>query len=97
VGGSAQGTRAVLEREELLSALPDRAARWLASAGDDRGVRLWPVPDVSRTPFHRKPHAGLLAALRTHTNLRAIADAKAPGGYKLQPDPFPGWAKPPEW
>lgn len=71
--------------------------RWLASVGDDRAVRVWPVPDVGRTPFHRMPYRELRAALRAHTNVRAVADATAPGGYRLEPGPFPGWAQPPEW
>jgi len=63
----------------------------------DKTIRLWPVPDVTRTPFHRKPYAELMAALRSHTNLRAVADPSASGGYKLEPGPFPGCAKPPVW
>jgi WD40 repeat protein len=70
--------------------------RWLASAGDDETVRLWPVPDVTKTPFHLRPHAELLAVLRSHTNVRAVPDEKSPSGYRLEPGPFPGWANPPE-
>lgn len=72
-------------------------ARWLASGGDDGTIRLWPVPDVSKPPPHTLPHEELLAKLRSHTNLRAVPDPASPAGYKLEPGPFPGWAKAPEW
>jgi WD40 repeat protein len=71
--------------------------RWLASAGGDRTIRLWPVPDVSRTPLHKRPYAELLAVLRSHTNLRAVPDPQSPTGWRLEAGPFPGWAKLPEW
>ena len=71
--------------------------RWLASAGTDGTIRLWPVPDVTKPPLHRRPHGELMAVLRSHTNLRAVPDAKSPTGYKLEPGPFPGWARVPEW
>lgn len=70
---------------------------WLASGGNDGTIRLWPVPDVSRTPFQKRPYGELLAMLRTHTNLRAVPDPASPNGYRLEPGPFPGWARPPEW
>jgi len=71
--------------------------RWLASAGGDRTIRLWPVPDVSRTPLHKRPYAEFLKALRTHTNMRSVPDPQSPTGWKLEAGPFPGWAKLPEW
>jgi WD40 repeat protein len=71
--------------------------RWLASSAEDGTVRLWPVPDLTKTPLHRRPHDELLAALRSHTNLRAVPDATAATGYKLEIGPFPGWATAPEW
>jgi WD40 repeat protein len=70
--------------------------RWLATGGDDRTIRLWPVPDVKKTPLHKRSHEELLATLRSWTNLRAVRDPGATS-YKLEPGPFPGWAKPPEW
>ncbi len=48
--------------------------RWLASAGDDKTIRLWPVPDVSKTPLHKRPLEELLATLRSCTNLRVAPD-----------------------
>ena len=74
----------------LLAFSPD--GRWLASGADD--IRIWPVPDVSRTPLHKLPHEELLSRLRLYTNLRAVVDESAIG-YALKPGPFPGWATPP--
>jgi WD40 repeat protein len=71
--------------------------RWLASAGEDRAIRLWPVPDVSTTPLHLRTHEEFLATLRTWTNLRAVPEATSPTGYKLEPGPFPGWKDVPTW
>jgi WD40 repeat protein len=70
--------------------------RWLASTANDMTVRLWPVPDVTKPPPHRRPYEELLSVLRTHTNVRAVRDPASPSGYKLEAGPFPGWAKPPE-
>ncbi len=71
--------------------------RRLASAGEDGTIRLWPVPDAGATPFHLRPHEDVLAVLRSQTNLRAVRDSKASGGYRLETGPFPGWAKRQEW
>jgi WD40 repeat protein len=71
--------------------------RFVASAGSDRTIRLWPVPDVSKTPLHKRPYAELLAVLRSHTNVRAVPDPQSPTRWKLEAGPFPGWAKLPEW
>ena len=43
-------------------------------AGPTAPIRLWPVPDVTKPPLHTLPLDVLLARLRTHTNLRAVAD-----------------------
>jgi WD40 repeat protein len=82
------------ERVESLAFSPD--SRWIASASEDRTM-LWPVPDVTRTPPHRRRYEELLRALRSWTNLRVVADVKSPNGWKLEVGPFPGWAKVPEW
>jgi WD40 repeat protein len=71
--------------------------RWLASAGADRTIRLWPVPDVSKTPPHKRSYAEFMALLRSHTNLRAVPDLQSATGWKLAPGPFPGWVELPEW
>jgi WD40 repeat protein len=70
--------------------------RWLASGGVDKTIRLWPVPDLSATPLHRRSLEEVLRVLRSHTNLRAVEDSSVRAGYRLEPGPFPGWAKPPE-
>jgi WD40 repeat protein len=67
--------------------------RWVASSGERNHVRLWPVPDVNRTPLHRRSHEELLATLRSWTNLRAVKDPQSASGWKLEPGPFPGWAE----
>ena len=69
--------------------------RWIASASDDETIRLWPRPEGP--PLHTLPYDTLLAKLRSLTNLRVVADPASTTGYKLEPGPFPGWAKPPEW
>ena len=71
--------------------------RWVASSGERTSVRLWPVPDVTRTPLHRRSHEELRATLRSWTNLRAVKDPLSPTGWKLEPGPFPGWEKLPQW
>jgi WD40 repeat protein len=70
--------------------------RWLASAGEDRTIRLWPVPDVTKTPPHMRTHEEFLAMLRSWTNLRVVPDPGSATGWKLEVGPFPGWAKQPE-
>jgi len=70
--------------------------KWLASAGEDRTIRLWTVPDLSKTPPHLQTREELLASLRSWTNLRVVPDPDSPTGWKLEVGPFPGWAKQPE-
>ncbi len=72
--------------------------KWLASSGhSDATVRLWPVPDVTKVPPQKRSKEEFLATLRTFTNIRAVPDAKAPNGWKLEPGPFPGWKDAPHW
>jgi WD40 repeat protein/DNA-binding winged helix-turn-helix (wHTH) protein len=71
--------------------------RWVASSGERTSVRLWPVPDVNRTPLHRRNRDEILATLHSWTNLRAVKDPQSPTGWKLEPGPFPGWARLPRW
>jgi WD40 repeat protein len=72
-------------------------ASWIATADLEGPVRLWPMPDLWKTPFQALPYEELLARLRSLTNLRAVPDAQSPGGYKVEIGPFPGWADVPEW
>jgi WD40 repeat protein len=72
---------------------PDR--KWIASAGDDDTIRLWPVPEGP--PLHTLPHDVLLAKLRALTNLRVVPAPASATGYRIQADPFPGWATVPTW
>jgi len=71
--------------------------RWLVSAGSDKKIRLWPLPDPSEPPFQTLPREDVLARLRALTNLRAVPDPSSATGYKIEAGPFPGWAAVPRW
>ncbi len=71
--------------------------RWVASAGEDNTLRLWPMPDLSKPPLHALPRADLLAKLRSLTNLRAVRDPSSSAGWKIEVGPFPGWKTVPAW
>ena len=71
--------------------------RLVASGADDNTVRLWPVPDITKTPFHKRSHEEVLGTLGSWTNLRVVPDAQAPTGWKLEPGAFPGWQRLPAW
>jgi len=78
-----------------LSFSPD--GQWIAASGESFAIHVWPVPEVSTPPLHRRSHDDLLALLRTHTNLVALPDATSSTGYKLDTGTFRGWAKLPQW
>jgi WD40 repeat protein len=78
-----------------LAISPDN--EWIASSGEDKTLRLWPMPDLSKPPLHTLPHDELLAKLKSLTNLRAVRDGESSTGWKIEVGPFPGWAKVPEW
>jgi WD40 repeat protein len=71
--------------------------QYIASVGDDRFVRLWPMPDLTKPPLHTLPHRDLLTKLRSLTNLRAIRNPTATAGWSLEIGAFRGWEEVPEW
>jgi WD40 repeat protein len=81
-------------RVDAVAVSPD--GKWVASAGHGE-IRLWPMPDLSKPPFHTLPHDELMAKLHALTNLRVVEDAAAATGYKLDIGPFPGWKDVPTW
>jgi WD40 repeat protein len=70
--------------------------RWIASASHD-SVRLWPMPDVTKPPFHTLPYEELMVKLGALTNLEVVGKPSSPTGYGVEVGPFPGWAEVPEW
>jgi WD40 repeat protein len=73
--------------------------RWIASAGEDGTIRLWPTPDLSKQPFHALPYDELVAKLEAFTNLRAIPSPTSSTGFMISSDSadWRGWANVPEW
>jgi WD40 repeat protein len=71
--------------------------RWVATAGEDNTLRLWPMPDLDKPPLHTLPREELIAKLVSLTNLRAVRDGSAPTGWKIETGPFPGWKDVPTW
>jgi WD40 repeat protein len=75
----------------------DPLGRWIASAGMDQTLRLWPMPDLSKPPLHTLPREELIAKLKTLTNIRVVRDEESPTGWTLTHEPFPGWETVPTW
>jgi WD40 repeat protein len=71
--------------------------RFVATAGNEGTVRLWPMPDLSKPPLHTLPREELIAKLKTLTNLRAVRDPESSTGWKIEVGPFPGWKDVPTW
>jgi WD40 repeat protein len=71
--------------------------RWIASAGEDKTVRVWPMPDMAKPPLHTLAHDELIAKLKTLTNLRVVRDEESSTGWSVDVGPFPGWETVPTW
>ncbi|MEN8165505.1 MAG: hypothetical protein ABFS37_15355, partial [Acidobacteriota bacterium] len=71
--------------------------RWIASSGEDKTLRLWPMPDLDRPPLQTLPHDELINKLHSLTNLRVVRDAESSTGWKIEIGPFPGWETVPTW
>ncbi len=99
VGRVADGEAHLLEGHEgaieYVAISPD--LRWVASVGSDSTLRLWPMPDLSKTPLHTLPHEELIAKLKTLTNVRVVRDEESSTGWTLTHEPFPGWETVPTW
>jgi WD40 repeat protein len=48
--------------------------RWIASSGEDKTLRLWPMPDLSKPPLHTLPHDQLIAKLQSLNNIRVVRE-----------------------
>jgi hypothetical protein len=77
------------EKKGAPRAIPEEVC-WVASGVGDE-ARLWPIPDLSKTPLQFLPREELITKLKTLTNLRVIRDVESPTGWELTHDPFLGW------
>jgi len=71
--------------------------RWVATIGEDKTLRLWPMPDLSKPPLHTLPRGEVVAKLKTLTNLRVVRDSASSTGWKVEVGRFPGWKDVPTW
>jgi WD40 repeat protein len=71
--------------------------QWIASAGEDNTLRLWPMPDLDKPPLHTLPHDELIAKLKLLTNIGVVRDPESAEGWKVEIGPFPGWKEVPTW
>jgi WD40 repeat protein len=70
-------------------------SREIRTAGDDGLVLSWDVP--TGTDPLTAPYPEFMAYLRAQTNMRVVPDVDAADGFRIDYDPFPGWADPPAW
>jgi WD40 repeat protein len=94
-GGSPHILAGHVGQVDYVGVSPD--LKWVASTGEDNTLRLWPMPDLSKPPLHTLAHDELIAKLKSLTNLRAVRDPEAEGGWKIELAPFPGWKDVPAW
>ena len=80
-----------------LAISPD--GRWIASGSfqQDPSIRLWPMPDVTRTPLQALPRKELLVRLNSLTNVRVVPDPTNATTWKLETGRFLGWESAPAW
>ena len=85
------------QNAKYVASSPD--GRWIAAGALDGTIRLWPMPDFSRPPFHTLPHDELMAKLEALTNLRVVSDEESSTGYRVEADmdAYRGWSTTPEW
>ena len=96
-GGNHQDAQVAGHVGSLTTVAVSPDLKWVASTGEDNTLRLWPMPDPSKPPLHTLPHDELIAKLKSLTNLRAVRDPEAEGGWKIDLAPFPGWKDVPTW
>ena len=67
------------------------------TAGEDKTIRVWQMPNLDQKPLHALPHEELIAKLQSLTNLHAVRDPASSTGWSIEIGPFPGWEEVPEW